>query len=64
VGDLAAEMAAPFPGESHLAADAEEAAAIVPDLLLPGDTVLVKGSRGVGLEVVAEGLGRGAEARR
>jgi UDP-N-acetylmuramoyl-tripeptide--D-alanyl-D-alanine ligase len=35
---------------------AEEAAALLPELLEDGDTVLVKGSRGVGLEVVAENL--------
>jgi UDP-N-acetylmuramyl pentapeptide synthase len=28
----------------------------VRDIVAPGDTVLVKGSRGVGLEVVAQGL--------
>ena len=32
------------------------AAAVVPGLLAPGDTVLLKGSRGVGLEVVARAL--------
>ncbi|HEX8083108.1 MAG TPA: Mur ligase family protein [Solirubrobacteraceae bacterium] len=37
-------------------ADAAEAAALLPELLEDGDTVLVKGSRGVGLEVVAEAL--------
>jgi UDP-N-acetylmuramoyl-tripeptide--D-alanyl-D-alanine ligase len=37
-------------------ADAAEAAALLPELLSDGDTVLVKGSRGVGLEVVAEAL--------
>ena len=36
--------------------DAAEAAARVPDLLAPGDTVLVKASRGVGLEAVTEAL--------
>jgi UDP-N-acetylmuramyl pentapeptide synthase len=40
----------------HAVADAAEAAAIVPELLEGGDTVLVKASRGVGLEVVAESL--------
>jgi UDP-N-acetylmuramoyl-tripeptide--D-alanyl-D-alanine ligase len=39
-------------------ADAAEAAAVLPELLSGGDTVLVKGSRGVGLEVVAEALQR------
>ena len=36
--------------------DAQAAAAAVPGLLAPGDTVLLKGSRGVGLEVVARAL--------
>jgi UDP-N-acetylmuramoyl-tripeptide--D-alanyl-D-alanine ligase len=39
-----------------IASNAEEAARIVPDLLRPGDCVLVKGSRVVGLEVVADAL--------
>ncbi len=51
VGPLAAAM-----GGDHATADAAEAAALVQDLLEPGDTVLVKGSRGVGLEAVAETL--------
>jgi len=38
------------------AADAAEAAALVPELVEPGDTVLLKASRGVGLEAVAEAL--------
>jgi UDP-N-acetylmuramoyl-tripeptide--D-alanyl-D-alanine ligase len=36
--------------------NADEAAALLPELLEDGDTVLVKGSRGVGLEIVAEAL--------
>ena len=36
--------------------DAEAAAAAVPGLLQPGDTVLLKASRGVGLEAVARAL--------
>jgi UDP-N-acetylmuramyl pentapeptide synthase len=41
-------------------ADAAEAAAMLPELLADGDTVLVKGSRGVGLEIVAEALRQAA----
>jgi UDP-N-acetylmuramoyl-tripeptide--D-alanyl-D-alanine ligase len=36
--------------------DAAAAAVLVDELVAPGDVVLVKGSRGVGLEVVAEAL--------
>ncbi|MGZ6709286.1 MAG: UDP-N-acetylmuramoyl-tripeptide--D-alanyl-D-alanine ligase [Solirubrobacteraceae bacterium] len=51
VGPLAREM-----GGDHAVETAAEAAALVPTLVRPGDTVLVKASRGVGLEVVAEAL--------
>ncbi|MBA2766307.1 MAG: UDP-N-acetylmuramoyl-tripeptide--D-alanyl-D-alanine ligase [Solirubrobacterales bacterium] len=40
----------------HATGDAAQAAALVRELVEPGDTVLVKGSRGVGLEVVARTL--------
>ena len=40
----------------HAVADAAQAAALVAELVRPGDTVLVKASRGVGLEAVAEAL--------
>jgi UDP-N-acetylmuramoyl-tripeptide--D-alanyl-D-alanine ligase len=56
VGPRAAHMATPFAGETHTAADAAEAAGVVTGLVAPGDTVLVKASRGVGLEVVTEAL--------
>jgi UDP-N-acetylmuramoyl-tripeptide--D-alanyl-D-alanine ligase len=56
VGPLAAHMAAGYGGELHAVADAAAAATRAGELVRPGDTVLVKASRGVGLEVVAEGL--------
>jgi UDP-N-acetylmuramoyl-tripeptide--D-alanyl-D-alanine ligase len=45
-------------GDWHHAPDARAAAEMVPGLLEPGDTVLLKASRGVGLEVVAQALER------
>jgi UDP-N-acetylmuramoyl-tripeptide--D-alanyl-D-alanine ligase len=63
VGELAGEMAGTFGGEVHQVADAQAAAELLPGLLLPADTVLVKGSRGVGLERVVACLASGAEAR-
>jgi UDP-N-acetylmuramoyl-tripeptide--D-alanyl-D-alanine ligase len=56
VGPLAAAMGAGFGGRTHAVASAAEAAELLPGLLHDGDTVLVKGSRGVGLEVVAQRL--------
>jgi UDP-N-acetylmuramoyl-tripeptide--D-alanyl-D-alanine ligase len=56
VGPLAAAMLDAFDGEGHAVADAGEAAALAADLVVRGDAVLVKASRGVGLEVVAEAL--------
>jgi UDP-N-acetylmuramoyl-tripeptide--D-alanyl-D-alanine ligase len=55
VGPRAAHFADGY-GEVIALPDARAAAAVVPDLLAPGDTVLLKGSRGVGLEVVARAL--------
>jgi UDP-N-acetylmuramoyl-tripeptide--D-alanyl-D-alanine ligase len=43
-------------GDTHRAADAAEAAALVSALIEPGDAVLLKGSRSVGLESVAAAL--------
>jgi UDP-N-acetylmuramoyl-tripeptide--D-alanyl-D-alanine ligase len=57
VGPRAAAMAGSFSGEAHAALDAAGAAALVPGLLRPGDAVLVKASRGVGLEAVCEAIG-------
>jgi UDP-N-acetylmuramoyl-tripeptide--D-alanyl-D-alanine ligase len=56
VGPLAAAMATAFGGEVQQVGTAAEAAALLPTLVREGDLVLVKASRGVGLEVVAEGL--------
>jgi UDP-N-acetylmuramoyl-tripeptide--D-alanyl-D-alanine ligase len=56
VGPLGREIAAGFAGESATVPDARAAAGLVPGLLQAGDTVLVKGSRGVGLEAVVAAL--------
>jgi UDP-N-acetylmuramoyl-tripeptide--D-alanyl-D-alanine ligase len=62
VGPLAAAIGETFPREVHSVADAEAAAELLGVLLREGDTVLVKGSRGVGLERVAQALAPGAHA--
>jgi len=59
VGPLAVAIAERFDGEIHSVPDAATAAEIVPGLLRCGDVVLVKGSRGVGLEVVCRALSAG-----
>jgi UDP-N-acetylmuramoyl-tripeptide--D-alanyl-D-alanine ligase len=61
VGALGAAMRDGFAGEAHSVADAGAAAELLRSLLRDGDTVLVKGSRGVGLERVAEAIGARAE---
>ena len=56
-GTSAAEMARAAGGaETHYAATASEALDVVRGLLRAGDVVLVKGSRGVGLDTVVDGL--------
>jgi len=64
VGPRSRELADTFgdAGAAVLAEDAAAAAELVPGLLAPGDTVLVKASRGVGLELVAQALVDAAEA--
>ena len=66
VGDLAETMvrSARDAGlrEAHHAADAGEALVVLRRLLRPGDTVLVKGSRALGLDEVADELARGRRA--
>jgi UDP-N-acetylmuramoyl-tripeptide--D-alanyl-D-alanine ligase len=56
VGPLAAHMGSTYGGELHAVGDAGAAAALAGELVRPGDTVLVKASRGVGLEVVSVGM--------
>jgi UDP-N-acetylmuramoyl-tripeptide--D-alanyl-D-alanine ligase len=64
VGPLAVEMRNAFAGEAHSVGDAAAAAELLGTLLREGDTVLVKGSRRVGLERVAEALGSGLQPAR
>ncbi len=56
-GPLAEEIGRGFGGEAYAAADAPAAAELLRGLLCEYDTVLIKGSRGVGLERVAQILG-------
>jgi UDP-N-acetylmuramoyl-tripeptide--D-alanyl-D-alanine ligase len=56
VGPLAAAMAERYDGEVRTLPDAATAAEVVPELVRPGDIVLVKGSLAVGLEAVCRAL--------
>jgi UDP-N-acetylmuramoyl-tripeptide--D-alanyl-D-alanine ligase len=56
VGPRAAAMGPAFGGDVRAVDTAGAALTLLPDLLHDGDTVLVKASRGVGLEVIAQGL--------
>jgi UDP-N-acetylmuramoyl-tripeptide--D-alanyl-D-alanine ligase len=59
VGPRSAAMLDTFGGDARAVPDAAAAAALAAELVAPGDVVLVKASRGVGLEVVADALGAG-----
>jgi UDP-N-acetylmuramoyl-tripeptide--D-alanyl-D-alanine ligase len=59
VGPRAVAMLDAFDGDAYAVADAAEAASLTGELIEAGDVLLVKGSRGVGLEVVAEALAHG-----
>ena len=57
VGEMARDAGPPFGGENlHSLSDAAQAAERIASIIEAGDTLLIKGSRGVGLEVVAEAL--------
>jgi UDP-N-acetylmuramoyl-tripeptide--D-alanyl-D-alanine ligase len=63
VGPRARAISRSFGGEVRSVADASEAAELVPTLVRPGDLVLVKGSRAVGLELVCRALGARGEGQ-
>jgi UDP-N-acetylmuramoyl-tripeptide--D-alanyl-D-alanine ligase len=54
---MARDAGPPFGGENLYSLEsAAQAAQQIAAIVEPGDTLLIKGSRGVGLEVVAEAL--------
>jgi len=55
VGHEALPYAEVFEGEAHSVGEPEEAAGLLEELARPGDRVLIKGSRSVGLERVLGG---------
>jgi UDP-N-acetylmuramoyl-tripeptide--D-alanyl-D-alanine ligase len=52
VGEEAIAYGAAFDGEVHAVGEPEEAGALLEEIAQPGDRVLIKGSRSVGLERV------------
>ena len=54
VGELALPIAEGFAGETYSVATPEEAGELLEEIAEPGDSVLIKGSRSVGLERVVE----------
>jgi UDP-N-acetylmuramoyl-tripeptide--D-alanyl-D-alanine ligase len=56
VGPRSEEMARAYGASARHVADAAAAAALAPELVHPGDVILVKASRGIALEAVAQAL--------
>ena len=58
VGELARDYLDAPAGERHWAATSEDAVSLLRELLEPGDVVLIKGSRAMALESIADELAR------